>query len=391
MSFFLMLFFLVFLIYVSYFKVVGLLFRGNQYNKLFAAFVSTAIPVAGSAFSIIMASKYERIVGGFATKIRSYVLRVSIIALQLISAFFLFLPFFKSDSIYATGINLIFGLNLADVSIFKPAYFLVFLIVTPFVSAVINCIYFKNNIHNIVSYIFSLVCALTVFAIALFSDTSLELKATAALWLYCILNVVIMLLSIFSIIQVRNTFLLDLEKDEDAPSQLAEKVIPTKEASEKIPPVGTYKCAKCSKYIPKGTICECRKDKLKPLDIIMSEQSKKETSDFCVYCKKPLAPGQECNCIGVGFGITVKPEQTDGRKCKYCGEILVGNSICVCEKILKNSKPANEQTDVSEVKTFFEADTASAISHVSDEMADLEKLIEDRLSKVKNSFLSEDK
>ncbi len=389
MSFFLMLFFLAFLIYVSYFKIVFMLFKGDQYNKIFATFISTAIPVIGSAPAIIMASQYERKIGGYVLKINDYILRMSIIAIELVSVFLLFLPFFQSDSIYATGINLIFGLNLADVTVFKPAYLLVFLLVSPFISAIINCIYFKNNIHNVISYIFSLISALTVFVIALFADTSGEMKTTFALWLYCILNVAVMLLSIFSIIKIRNEFLSSLEKEEE---QKSEETIPTVEdGAEKLPPIGTYKCAKCGKYVPKGTICECRKDKLKPLDIIMSEQSKKETTDFCVYCKKPLSAGEKCSCVGEGFGITIKPEKTEGRKCKYCGETLVGDSICVCEKIIKNSKPCDDTPDTKEPKTFFESDTESAISHVSDEMADLEKLIEERFSKVKSSFHSEDK
>ncbi len=390
MSFFLMLFFIAFLIYVSYFRVVYLLFRGNQYNKIFATFVSTVVPVAGSVFSIIMASKYERIVGGFATKINSYILRISIIALQMISAFLIFLPFFKSDSIYATGISLIFGLNLADVTIFKPAYFLIFLLVTPFVSALINCIWHKDNVHNVVSYISSLVCALTVFVIAFFTDTTGDLKITMTLWIYCILNVAIMFLSIFSIIKIRNKFLLNLEKDDEQSPDAKAAPLTVKEEDD-ISPISTYRCAKCGKNVPKGTICKCRKDNIKPLDFIMSNQNKKEASEYCVYCKKPLAFGEECKCLGDGFGITVKPEQINGRKCKYCGEVLVGDSICVCEKIIKNSKPADEEPDIAQAKTFFEADTASAISHVSDEMADLEKLIEERFTKVKNSFLSEDK
>jgi len=393
MSFFLMLFFVAFLIYVSYIKVVGLLFRGDQYNKYFATFVSTVIPVIGSAPAIIMASKYERRVNGFSTRFNEYILRIVTIALQLVSVVLLFAPFFKSESISAAGIKLIFGLTVSDITVFAPAYFLAFILALPVASAFLSCVYFKNNIHNVVSYIVSLLCALTIFIIAIFTDTGAQLEVAPSLWIYCIINVVIMLLSIFSIIKIRNEFLLSVENEEAHESDEKETPITVHKPAaetETVIPEGTYKCAKCGNFVPKGTICECRRDRLNTLDRLMTEQNKKESSDFCVYCKKALKPGEECSCVGDGFGITVKTEQFEGRKCKFCGEILVGDSICVCEKIMKNSKPASPQTEVAEPKKFFEAETAAAVSHISDEMAELEKKIEERLSKVKDSLSSND-
>ena len=370
-----------------------MLFRGNQYNKYFAAFINTIVPVIGSAPAIIIASSYERKIEGRFIKIDEYILRVATIALQLITVFLLFGSFFESQSIYATGINLIFGLDVADITVFSPSYFLVFLLALPFVSAVLSCLYFKNNIHNVVSYIVSLICAITVFVIAVFSDNSAGLRDTPLLWIYCILNVLIMLLSVFSIIKVRNRFLLslDAEKKESAEVEEINMIQPQNDSQPTLNiPVGTYKCAKCGKYIPKGTICECRCNNMNTLDRLMTEQNKKETSDFCVYCRKALKPGETCNCIGDGFGITVKPEQFDGRKCKYCGEILVGDSICVCEKIMKNSKPASPQCETTEPKKYFEAETFAASSRISDEMAELEKKIEEKFSKVKSSLSSND-
>ncbi len=391
MSFFLMMLFAAFLIYVSYFKVVGLLFRGNQYNKYFATFLSTVVPVLGSAPAIVMASKYERRVGGFADRLNESKLRLCTIAVQLVTVILLFTPFFKSQGVYASGINLIFGLSEGDITVFTPSYFLVFLLVLPIASSVVSFLYYDNNIHNVASYIISLFCALAVSVIALFSDSGAQLTATPVLWLYCILNVAIMLLSVFSIIKVRNRFLLDIESEESQIAEPEDIPLPQEQPqSEPVIPEGTYKCSKCGEFVPKGTICPCRSNNMNSLDKLMTEQNKKESSDVCVYCRRALKPGEKCNCEGDGFGITVKPEQFEGRKCKYCGEILIGDSVCVCEKIMKNSKPASPQIEPIPVKKYFEAETESATSHISDEMAELEKKIEERLSQVKISLSSND-
>lgn len=390
MSVFMMIVFLAFLIYVSYFKIVCLLFRGKQYNRFFATFLSTVIPVVGSVPAFIMASKYERRVGGMAARMNDTILRYLIIAVQLVSVVLLFCPFFKSDGIHASGINLVFGLNVNDVSVFKPAYFLMYLIITPFISAALNAIYVKYNIRNVVSYICSLISCLTVFAFAVFADSDAGLNATFVLWLYCIAQVVVMLLSFFSLVKVRNEFLLKLEQEEagDVPQNPA--IPESKPEKEAVPlsPVdtGTYRCAKCGTYVPKGTVCPCREEKRVTLDKLMAEQNEKETSDFCVYCKRALQPDEVCNCVGDGFGITVKPEQFEGRKCRYCGQILVGDSTCVCEKIMQKSKPADEHAGSAEPRAYFEQSVHLETTHVSDEMAELEKKIEEKFSDVISSL-----
>ncbi len=384
MSLFFTIIFLAFLIYVSYFKIVGLLFRGRQYNRFFATLISTVLPVIGSVPAFIMASKYERRVGGIATRMNDYVLRCSIIALQLISVFLLFCPLFESDSMTASLINMIFGLNMGDITIFKSAYFLLYIVIAPFVAAVINALDVKFNIRNVLSYVVALISCLTVFAIAVFADTDGEFEATFVLWLYCLAQVTIMLLSVFSLIKVRNRFLLCLEKEESQ-----EEVVSSEAPAEPknvTPASGTYKCAKCGSFVPKGTICPCREETKVTLDKLMAQQNEKETSDFCVYCKRALAPGEACNCVGEGFGITVKPEQFEGRKCRYCGQILVGDSTCVCEKIMKNSKPADEHAGSAEPRAYFEQSVHLETTHISDEMAELEKKIEAKFSEVKSSL-----
>ena len=90
--------------------------------------------------------------------------------------------------------------------------------------------------------------------------------------------------------------------------------------------------------------------------------------------------------MGEGFGITVKPEQFEGRKCRYCGQILVGDSTCVCEKIMKNSKPADEHAGSAEPRAYFEQSVHLETTHISDEMAELEKKIEAKFSEVKSSL-----
>lgn len=388
MSVFLMVIFIAFLIYVSYFKIVGLLFRGRQHNRFFAALLSTALPVIGSVPAFIMASKYERRVGGLAPRMNDYILRCIIIALQLISVFLMFCPFFKSDGIYATGINLIFGLNVTDITIFNSAYFLMYLIIAPFVAAVVGAVDVKFNIRNVFSYICALVCCLTVSALAVFADVDGGFIPTPILWIYCIVQVGIMLMCIFSLIKVRNSFLLNLESIEAGEKAAASPNV----SKTPVSPVaaGTYKCAKCGRFVVKGTICSCREENRVTLDKLMAEQNEKETSDFCVYCKHPLKPGEACTCVGEGFGITVKPEQFEGRKCKYCGQILVGDSTCVCEKIMKNSKPASDKAGSAEPRAYFEQSVHLETTHVSDEMAELEKKIEQKFSQVKSSLSHSD-
>lgn len=381
----LMLVFLSFLIYVSYCKIVCLCFRGKQRNRFFATFLSTVFPVVGSMPAVIISSRYERQVGGIAPKMNDDILRYCMIGLQMLSVFILFLPFFSSDGVFVKGINIIFGLSVNGDVYFAKALFLSYIAVLPVISAIITAVFTGNNIRNIFTYLTSIVSALTVFAISIFADSEGELSSGIFLWLYCIVHVTIMLLSIFSIVKVRNNFLENLERKE-----FEDAIMVQKSKARKTEPVavqeGMYRCAKCGELVKKGEICSCRKEGVTTLNQLMVEQNRKETSDFCVYCRRSLAPGERCNCAGEGFGITVKPEQYEGRKCSYCGRVLVGDSTCVCEKIMTNSAPASEKAGIAEPRAYFDQNITS--THVSDEMDDLEKKIESRLSAVKDSIFN---
>ncbi len=379
-----MLIFIAYLIYVSYCKIVCLCFRGKQSNRFFATFLSTVFPIVGSMPAVIIASKYERRVGGVAPKMNDDVLRYAMVALQMLSLFLLFVPFFSSGSTGVNGINMILGLSINGDVFFSKALFLSYIAVLPVISAIVTSIFTDNNIRNIFAYITSLVSALTVFAIAIFADSDGELSVNIFLWIYCIVHVTVMLLSIFSMIKVRNKFLKDLELKEYAEEVRVHKAKAQKSETEPEPLAeGMYRCAKCGQPVKKGEICACRKENATTLNKLMVEQNRKETSDFCVYCRRPLEEGEKCSCVGEGFGITVKPEQFNGRKCQYCGQLLVGDSVCVCEKIMTKSVPASEEAK-PEPHYYFEQNIDS--THVSDELAELEKKIESRFSEVKESI-----
>jgi len=381
----LMVVFLSFLVYVSYCKIVCLCFRGKQRNRFFATFLSTVFPVVGSMPAVIISSRYERQVGGIAPKMNDDILRYCMIVLQMLSVFMLFLPFFSSNGVLVDGINVIFGLSVNGDTYFVKALFLSYIAILPIISAIVTAVFTGNNIRNVFAYLTSIIAALTVFALAIFADSEGELSSGAFLWIYCIIHVTIMLLSIFSIVKVRNNFLEELEHRE-----FNEEIMAQKSKARKVEPVvvqeGMYRCAKCGMFVKKGEICTCRKEGITTLNQLMVEQNRKKTSDFCVYCRRPLSPGERCNCAGEGFGITVKPEQYNGRKCSYCGRILVGDSTCVCEKIMTNSSPASNRAGVAEPRAYFEQNINS--THVSDEMDDLERKIESRLSAVKDSIFN---
>lgn len=377
--------FLAYLIYVSYAKIVFLLFRGKQYNRIFATVMSTCMPVIGSFPALIMASKYEKRVGGIAPKMNDYILRYTIIFLQMLSVFLLFAPFFKIGNTYATGINLIYGLTVNGTVYFKPATFMVYLIAFPFVSALVCALDTKYNVRNIISYTVALLCSLTLFAIALFSDSYEGFSICITLWIYCFLNVTIMLLSIFSLIKVRNNVLekMDDELPDTETSDNVkndEPIIIDDKLTSKVGILGnTYICSKCGLEVQKGTLCSCRN--VKTLNNVMVEQNRKSTSDFCVYCRRPLKDGESCNCIGDGFGISVKPQQFEGRKCKYCGQILVGDSTCVCEKIMSKSSP-DKSIIVDKTDQYLKQAVEVSNDHISDELKNLEKKINEKFSSI---------
>lgn len=378
--------YIVLLLYASYVKIVGLLFAGRQHNRFFGTFLCTFIPVLGSIPTFIMASKYERRVGGLAAKTNDYVLRCAIIVIQVLSVFMLFFPFFKTEGIYADGINLMIGLAVDGEVIFKPAYFMSYLLIAPFLSAIINAIDVKYNIRNIVTYISSLICCITVSLIAVFVNTDGAFLPTTLLWLYCIANVGVMILSFLSLVNVRNSCLSVLEAEESV--IYAPKAAPVTEKRTPEIAEDMYRCSKCGNLVQKGTVCSCRNSGKETLNKLMERENRKESSDFCVYCRKSLKPGEKCICMGEGFGITVKPEQFEGRKCKYCGQILAGDSICVCEKIMNKSVPVSED---AVPKTYFNHNPQASMDIISEEMEELEKKIDSRISEVKSSISAADK
>ncbi|MBQ4528931.1 MAG: hypothetical protein II998_12765 [Clostridia bacterium] len=376
--------FLAYLMYVSYCKVVCLCFRGKQHNRFFATLINTVIPFFGSIPAFIMASKYERRVNSVTSRVNDDIFRYVIIALQMSSVFLLFLPFYKQDGIYADGVNLIFGLSVGGETIFESVGVLIFLIILPFISAIVNSIDLKYNIRNVLSYASALICCITVFAVSVFLNMFSDFSVEISMWMYCVVNVTIMLLSFFSLVNVRNKFLLNLEEEEKEELITIQKS-KAKQFKEEVIPEDSYKCAKCGNYVVKGTICSCRKNSPATLNTLMVAQNKKETSDFCVYCRRPLEVGEVCNCAGDGFGITVKPEQFNGRKCRYCGQVLIGDSLCVCEKIMKKSSPlSSDKEDKTELYSPMRGDMAKR--HISDEMAELEEKINSKFTRIKSTF-----
>ncbi len=395
----LMIVFFAFLIYVSYFEIVSILFRGKQSNRFFATILCTVAPIFGSVPGIIIATKYERRIGGIETKINGHTVRIITIIMQMATVFMLFLPFFKSDGIYASGTNVIYGLTMGGETIFMPAKFLMYLIYAPFVVAVLNIVDIKHNISNVISYVVALVMALTIVLIAMYVDIDASLKNTSWLWVYAILNVAIMFLSEISIIGIRNKFLLKVEDEEEKmekerPEDVQQEELIDNQESEPqtntdspvLPVVETtYKCSRCGNIISKGQVCPCREEK-DTLSKILASTAKEEKGVFCVYCHRKLNEGEVCTCEGDGFGITITPELSERRKCQYCGQVLVGDSICVCEKIMKKSVPASPETDETDLKLYFKQQAKESSTKITDELAELERKINEQFSKVKENI-----
>lgn len=381
----LLIIFLLFLFYVSYCKIIYLLFRGKQHNRFFAAFINTVVPVIGSVPAYIMATKFEKRIGGIASKMNENIVRYVIIVLQIISVFLLFFPFFNSGGIYATGINLIFGHEIAGSDVMKPTKYMLYLIAAPYFAAYINAIDVNHNIRNVITYTISLFICVTLSGIVLVMGTD-DIVPMPLVWIYCIMQVVIMLLSINSLISIRNAKLADIEKEEQI-DYIKSKRKENEANAERKPGNDFYRCAKCGNFVKKGTVCNCRSEQNKTLNTIMVDANREKSNEYCVYCRRPLKSGEKCNCTD--FGITVKPKSINGRKCPYCGQMLVGDSVCVCEKIMKNSKPVPGDDSSPMVKTYTETkDETSA--HFSDEMAQLQKMIDSKLSSVKQNLESSD-
>ncbi|MBE7052368.1 MAG: hypothetical protein E7395_07355 [Ruminococcaceae bacterium] len=385
MSFF-MIIFLVLLIYVAYFKVEFLLFSGKQHNRIFATAVNTIIPIVGSVPAFIMASKYERRVKNIFARYDDYILRCTIIGLHLLSAFLIFLPFFSTGDIRATGVNVIYGLSRGGESVFRQAEFLVYLIYLPIVASIVSAIDTKLNVRNVISYVCAIVQALTVFALALYAETIEGLSSTFFLWFYCIIQVVIMLASFYSLVNVRNAFLLDLEKKE---ADGTFDILAESDKAEEMKiaqPSNTYKCSRCGKQVVKGTICSCRQSGASNGNVVAGDSL--PNMGFCSRCGRKLLPDGVCACMQ-DAAKTENPTMMEERKCRYCGQILVGDSTCVCEKIMKNSSPTGDDASRSRHLPKYDAVNASA-AKVSTELSDLEKMIEERFSRVKSSLADSD-
>lgn len=362
----------------SYVAIEFILFKGRQHNRFFATFINTILPVVGSVPAYIMACKYEKRIHDSTRKIKNMIVKYVIIGMQIASVLLLLAPFYKTNSGYISGFGLIFGSGAGDEA-FKPMIFLVYLIVFPVVSALLNFFMSKINVSNFITYSVSLLNALTVLMYD-FIFSSDEMTATAFIWIYAIFNIMIMLASFVSMIVTRDLFLFRLEYSEKI-EYIKEQKLKAKKNLENKPDDNMYKCSKCGNLVEKGTICKC-------ITAVKKEELSETVSDdgispssYCIYCKKPLGEGESCDCQGEGFGITIKNEPSKNRKCMYCGQVLVGESTCVCEKIMKKSAPVQNET-----KKFFESQVEMGNNFVADELADLEKKINSRFEHVIESI-----
>jgi len=379
--YFLAVLFWILLFAVYYAAIEYVLFKGKQYNRFFATFLNTIIPVVGSVPVYVMACKYEKRILGTNNKINNNILKCVTASLQMLSVLFLFFPLYSSEPKSITGINLIFGTGQE----LRSMIFLIYIILFPIVSAVLNFVLKKSNISNFITYSVSLLNIITLqFLSAVISSNGAELNAFGVL--YCILNTAIMLISIVSMVALRDKALFILEYKEKI-EYIKKQQSKIDENTQIMPDNNTYKCAKCGNLVLKGTICSCIENKSSSLD---NPSEKSSSGLYCVYCKKPLEDGQKCNCQGDGFGIVVKSdvsERSKNRKCIYCGQVLVGESTCVCEKIMKNSVPASSEDDQDTMsKAYFKSHVEKGSTKVNDELNELEKKINQRFEKVKESM-----
>ena len=370
------------LVLVSYVSLIFILFKGRQYNRFFATFISTIVPIIGSVPTFIIACKYERRIGGRINKISETKLKYTLIGLELLSVILMLLPVFSVSSGSINGINLIFG-KAVDGEVLRPTMILSYMLVLPVLSAVLNYFYDENNISNFITYSVSLVNILSLQLLN-FVIASNGAKPTLFFWIYSLLGIAIMFVSIVRMIILRDKFLRKLEAKEND-----EELTGQKKKNEDILNMQnqsrTYKCAKCGNQVAKGTICSCieRRMHTSPLNASDADTLDTAPDSYCVYCKKPLGEGESCNCHGEGFGITIKNEVSKERKCIYCGQPLVGESTCVCEKIMKNSTPIETENGAKEEpKRYFESQVEKSNNIVADELAELQKKINSRFEQV---------
>ncbi len=362
---------------ISYAAIEFVLFNGRQHNRFFATFLNTVVPVIGSVPAYIMACKYEKRIYANSRNVKNIIVKYIIIGMQAVSILLLFTPFYKTDSGFVSGFGLIFGSGNGE-GVIKPMIFLIYLVVFPLISAALNFFMNKTNISNFITYSVSLLNAMSVlmFDFILSSD---EMSATAFIWIYAIFNTFIMLASFVSMIVTRDMYLFRLEYSEKI-EYIKEQKLKAEKKLENKPDDNMYKCSKCGKLVEKGTICECITSAKKE-DESEEKSDNNPPSSYCIYCKKPLNAGESCDCQGEGFGITIKNEPSKNRKCMYCGQVLVGESTCVCEKIMKKSEPVQNES-----KKFFESQAEMGASFVADELADLEKKINSRFEHVIESI-----
>lgn len=363
----------------SYCAIEYILFKGKQYNRFFATFINTAVPVIGSIPAFIMACKYEARIHDYTRKIKNKHVKYVIIAMQAVSILLLLLPFYTAGSGMISGFELIFGSSDT-----KGVIFLIYIAILPVISACLNFFLDKTNMSNFVTYFVSLLNALSVILFN-FIITSDEMSATVCIWIYAVFNVLIMLASLVSMVVTRDLFLFRLEYSEKIEYIKEQKQRAEKKLENK-PDTTMYKCAKCGSLVTKGSICTCITNAKKDIPESKSaDESADIPASYCIYCKKPLKDGDTCNCQGDGFGITIKNEPGKNRKCMYCGQVLVGESTCVCEKIMKRSAPAEVES-----KKYFESQVERGNSFVADELADLEKKINSRFEHVIESMEGSD-
>lgn len=369
------------LIFVAYVQLTVILFKGKQYNRLFATFINLIVPIVGSVPTFIIACNYEEKITGLTDKLSGKTLRYVQIGLQVLSVILLFLPFFSSESASSSGINMIFG-KAVEGSVVRPTMLLIYLVVFPVVSSIINFAYDKNNINNFISYSVSLLNILSIILLN-FVLTTGNVDSTIWAWLYCYVNVAIMFLSTTLLIVHRNSVLEYMDKEEKSESESESET-----ADEAKTKNNTYICSKCGKDVIKGTICSCIERRLSASrETSLNTDSENRPHGFCIYCKRALSEGEKCNCLGDGFGITIKNELPKSRKCMYCGQELIGESTCVCEKIMKNSVPVqNTDGQNEEPKHMFKEDVEKSSSKVADEISELEKMINLRIAQVKETM-----
>ena len=369
------------LIYVTYIQLIYILFKGKQYNRVFATFINTIVPIAGSVPTFIIACNYDKRIDGITNKINKKILAYIQICLQFASVLVLFLPFFSNESVSSSGINMIFGKG-SDETVVTSTIILIYLLLLPVVSAFINFFYKKHNISNFITYSVSLLNILSMILLN-FVVSSGDVSAKIWLWIYCYINIACMFTSTLLMIIHRNNYLDALENKDNAEFYEQEHKIEETQLKN-----NTYICSKCGKEVVKGTICECIERRLTASREKIDEADNASRPDgYCIYCKRPLSEGEKCNCLGDGFGITIKNEAPKNRKCMYCGQILVGESTCVCEKIMKNSSPVqNLEGETKEPKRFFEEQVEKSSNMVADEISELEKKINMRFEHVKESM-----